>query len=427
MTTDASIAVPFVGDSTARAVDNALVTREDNSQVYRQRVETHAAPIAHDTAGRIRTSNLTTLFDGKILNGSDDAFKWDTAGTGTPTVANNSVTLTVGNGEYLVRQGRLTCQYFSGKPQQCEITGSGFQNEAGVIKRHGYFSSSAVAPYTANLDGWYIESDGVNGTYRLVTVRNGTETHNVEWTAWDEYGKVADYDWSKFTVDMVDFLWLGGAGLRLFMILGGQFVLIHTIDDHAGTQESVIMKSPNQPVRYEIRGVTAGGSYTTICNQVSSEGAGSEQGEDLAVFNAASLAANAIGTIYAVKGVRKVAAHRLAHVTVASFSVSIVSASTDSGVMLLILNPTLSAPLTWAANSRIEEGTPAAGQTITAGTGRVLAAVPINSNGNASASIAAALRALPIDIDNTADPIVLAYMPTSSNQNVVGAINLLEY
>lgn len=39
----------------------------------------------------------------------------------------------------------------------------------------------------------------------------------------------------------------------------------------------------------------------------------------------------------------------------------------------------------------------------------------------------AALRAMGIGIDNTGDQYILAYQPTTANQNVVGAIALTEY
>jgi hypothetical protein len=48
-------------------------------------------------------------------------------------------------------------------------------------------------------------------------------------------------------------------------------------------------------------------------------------------------------------------------------------------------------------------------------------------SGAFEASTTAALRSLPIDIDNTAGQIILAYQPTSNNQNVVGHIGVVEY
>jgi hypothetical protein len=417
-------------DGPGKKVDAALLTVGGQS-VYRQRVEVYAGErlsmslpnMAMDAAGRVRTSNPTTLFDGKIL-GAEDTFKWDTKGTGTAAFAANMITMSVTAGQYLVRQAKHWNPYFSGKPQMIETTYINFANESNVVKRVGYFSSSAVAPYSATLDGMWLEADGT--TYRLICSNNGTETHNIPWTSWDNYSLISSYDWSKFSVNEIDFLWLGGAALRLFLVVNGSFTLIHTITNHAGTQDKLIVQSPNQPIRYEIRSSTGAGSMKAICSQVSSEGTTSEEGEELSVYSA-PLACNTVGTIYALKGVRKSATYRNIHVDISEFGASIASASTDSGVLLLILNPTLSAPLTWAANSRIEEGTVGAGQTITAGTGRILAALPMNASGAGATSIQAGLKSLPIDIDNTAGQIILAYQPTTATQNVTGNISVTEY
>jgi len=412
--------------------DHSVTTVGDIS-TYRQRVEVYSGerlPVSQPSmsmtaSGFSRVAALTTLFDGKIL-GAENTRKWSTKGTGTATFSENAITMTVTNGQYLVRQAQYWCPYYSGKPQLIETTYINFQYEAGVVKRAGYFSSSATAPYTADFDGFYIESDGVSSTYRLVFVRNGTETHNIPWTSWDNYAAVASYDWSKFSVNEVDFLWLGGAAARLFMVIDGVFTLLHTIDNHAGAQAALIMLSPNQPVRYEIRGVSAGGTMTAVCSQVASEGGASEEGEELSVFSA-SIACNTVGTIYALKGIRKSATFRNYSVELQSVAASVVAAAVaDSGILQVILDPTLSAPLTWAANSLFYNGT-ATTETITAGTGRVLASIPMNSSGNAETTVGAGLKALTIDLDNVAGQVILAYQPTTATQNLVGSMTLVEY
>ena len=420
-TTDAAVTSNTTGTLSAKLRGIVTILADVwNSTTKRFKVE--LPNMTMDTTGRVRTSNPTTLFDGKIL-GAEDTFKWDTKGTGTATYSGNTVQMSVTSGQYLVRQAKHWNPYYSGKPQMVETTLINFVNQANVVKRVGYFSSSAVAPYSATLDGFWLEADG--STYRLICSNNGTETHNIPWTSWDNYAAISGYDWSKFSVTEIDFLWLGGAAARLFMIVNGVFTLIHTIDDHAGYRSDLIVLSPNQPVRYEIRSSTGTGSMTAVCCQVAAEGTTSEEGEELSVYSA-SLACNTVGTIYALIGVRKSATYRNAHIDIAAFGASITSATTDSGVLLVILNPTLSAPLTWAANSKIEVGT-AAGQTLTAGTGRILMCLPMNTSGSELTTIQAGLRSLPIDIDNTAGQIVLAYQPTTTNQNVTGNLSVIEY
>ncbi len=381
--------------------------------------------VAGDTGGRFRMSQLTTLFDGKIYN-AENIYKWDTKGTGTPAYANNAVGMSVTSGQYLIRQARNFCPYFSGKPQVVEFTTFNFQNQANVVKRAGYFSSNAVAPYDSTKDGVWVEADGTN--YRLITSNNGTETHNIPWTDWDGYSQIQNYDFSKFTVFLIDFLWLGGAGLRLFMIVDGQFVLLHTIGNHAGYESNLIMQYPNQPVRYEIRSTTGSGSLTAVCSQVATEGTTgtNEQGEGIAIYTP-GIACNVVGTIYALAGVRKTATYRNHFCPLAEFGgANVLSTATpEAGILMLLINPTLSAPLTWTANSRIETAV-ATTQTVT-NVGRIVKAVPVSGGSVQTNAPNAALRTLGVGIDNTMSELILAYAPLTTNQVFSGVMQVLEY
>lgn len=393
---------------------------------YRQQVEVYpGAPGNFNIDGQIRAASTFTLFDGKIID-EEDPYKWDTKGTGTAVYVSAGINMSVTSGQYLVRQGRMFAPYFSGKPQVIEITQINFALQAGVLKRIGYFSSNAVAPYDSTKDGVWVESDGItDNTYRLVCSRAGTVTHNIPWTSWDAYSEISTYDWSKFTVSKIEFLWLGGAGVRVFMAIDGAFKLVHTIDNHAGYQDDVIFLSPNQPVRYEIRSSSGSGSMRAVCSQVSTDGAtANEQGEGQAIYSA-SIACNTVGTIYALCGARKAAAHRTHFVPVSEFGVTQTSGNSDAGMLLLLLNPTLSAPLTWSAVSHIEMAV-ATTQTVT-NVGRILKAVPLAGSAAAAQAPSAALRILATGIDNTMGEIIVAYAPLTANQSVAGAMQVLEY
>jgi hypothetical protein len=375
--------------------------------------------------GQTRSAQTLTLFDGKIMN-AEDTYKWDTKGTGTATYGDNAVNLSVTNGQYLIRQSRFFTPYFSGKPQVIEPTSINFAIETGKVKRIGYFSSNAVAPYDSDKDGWWIEADGVtDNTYKLITSRAGTVTHSINWTDWDGYDDISAYDWSKFTVNKVDFLWLGGAGLRLFMVVDGMFRLVHTVTDHAGYQDGLIFKSPNQPVRYEIRSTSGSGSLKSVCAQVSTEGATlAEAGEGVGIYTP-GIACNSVGTIYALCGMRKVAAYRNHFVPVTEFGCTQTTNSNDSGILLLLINPTLSAPLSWSANSRIETAI-ATNQTVT-NVGRILKPIPMSGAAVAAQAPSAALRVLGCGIDNTMSEIILAYAPLTATQSVSGTMQAVEY
>jgi hypothetical protein len=299
------------------------------------------------------------------------------------------------------------------------------QHEAGVTKRFGYFSSNAVAPYDSDKDGAWIESDGT--TYKLITSHAGTVTHSIDWTDWDEYEAVQNYDWSKFTVAKIDFLWLGGAGLRLQMVVDGQFVVVHTIDDHAGYSDNLIFLSPNQPVRYEIRSTGGAGSLRTICSQVATEGATTnESGEGVAIHSG-SIACNVIGTTYLLCAMRKAAAFRNHFIPVAEFGATQVATTStpESGILYLLYNPTYSAPLSWTANSRIEVAV-GTGQTIT-NLGRILKAVPMSGANVFAQAPSALLRILGVGIANNMTELAVAYTSLTTNQSVAGTMQALEY
>ena len=391
--------------------------------VFAEVVSTRAPLFQIDLAGSSRVSQRLTLFDGKIL-GEECPSRWDTKGTGTATFENNTISMSVTEGEYLVRQGKLFCPYFSGKPQFIEATAIGFHNQAGITKRIGYFSSNAVAPYDSDKDGLWLEADGT--THRLVCSRKGVITHNIPLADWDNAADFADYDWSKFTVIGFDFLWLGGAGLRLFVVKDGQFTLAHTITDHAGYQDGLIFLSPNQPIRYEIRSATGLGEMNSVCSQVATEGASeSEQGKSVA-FASAVLPANVVGTVYAVCGIRKQESFRDVFSYLKSFDGLISSNQTETGLLYLLSNPTLSAPLNYSNVSRIQFGTPTSGTTVTS-LGRVLKVVPLRDDFSGTSDAASFMRNLLVGIDNSMDELVLAYSPLSSTQNIVGAIEVVEY
>jgi hypothetical protein len=372
-----------------------------------------------DASTRVTLNN--TLFDGKTLD-ADNTLKWDTKGTGTQTFTNNTFVLNVTSGQYFIRQSRTYTPYFPGKSQRIEVTSFNFEHQAGITKRAGYFSSTGVAPYATSLDGAWLESDGT--TRRLICANNGTVTHNIPESSWDNAAAVAGYDWSKFTVFCIEFLWLGGAGVNLFVVINGAFVLVHTIKNHTGTATIPIFSSPQQPLRYEVRSASGSGTFTPVCSQISSEGSGAEQGQNVTAYNV-SVVTNAVGTNYLICGVRKNPAFRGASVVLERFSLGIAGATNDSGMLFLCLNPTYSAPPTWTDDSKVQT-TDTDGITVT-NLGKILQAVPLVSDAATQQSPQAALRTLGISIDNIPSEIALVYQPTTSNQTVSGSITLLEF
>jgi hypothetical protein len=339
--------------------------------------------IGVDAGGRMRTSTLTTLSDLKTL-GADRPLLIETAGTGTNTFAVNQNTMSVTAGQFVIRQGKRFSHYFSGKSQMIEMTSRNFNPEANVVKRMGYFSSNAVTPFDTSKDGVWLESDGT--TIRLVTSRLGTDTFNVPITSWDGYAQLAEYqtvaNWNRFTVLILEFLWLGGAVLRLWIKNSNGFTLCHTLN-YAGsaTADSVFIASPNQPIRYEIRSTTGTGTFTDVCSQVSTEGTVNQSGMSRSVNSGTtSITTSTIGTTYPLLAIRKQIAYRDIATEIVNSQI-FVSSNTDTMLWSLQINPVFSAPLTYTAvaNSAVEFGRGNGTITITA-PGTVLSSGIITTN-----------------------------------------------
>lgn len=379
-----------------------------------------------DASGRARTSNMSTLFDGKSLS-ADETLLWENIGTGTGSYANNIYNMSVTSGQYQIRRGRHVTPYFSGKSHLLEITFDTFTPQANTTKRVGYFSSNNVAPYDSNYDGFWLESDGTNGV--SIEIRNaGSLTASIPLANWDNASKFAGYNFDNFTVCVWDFLWLGGTELRLWIKTNEGFVLAHTYK-HASNTTGLFIKSPNQSVRYEIRSSTGTGAMNSMCAHVSTEGGFPEAGKPKVAYNPSAVTTNTVGTIYALKSIKKTEAFRDISVAITGGSISNTTTS-DIGIGFLILNPTLSAPLTYVATSRIEEGSPAnpaSAPTITAGTGRILASIPSGTSGTISNTNDSILANIGMSIENVSSEIVLAYMPTTNNQSVFGTMTFKEY
>ncbi len=375
-----------------------------------------------NAGGALRVSQMLTLIDGKVI-GSDDSQLFENVGTGTAAFSNNKVNLSVASGQYTIRQTKRFAPYFSGKSQIVEMTFDNFQTQANTVKRVGYFSSGSVAPYDSTRDGFYIENN--NGSFSLKAERAGNVTVNVPFEIMDNFDEIQNYDWSKFTVIAFDFLWLGGAVLRFFVKTQNGFVLVHTVN-YSGTSTDTFTLSPNQPIRYEIRSTGGAGSLRYVCSQVATEGSINEGGNTLSVINYSAITTNNIGKIYALKGIKKQAAFRDVAIQIINIALTL-GATSDSGVLMLLKNPTLSAPLTYVNKEKIQEGT-ATNQTITVNTGRLIVACPVSqSGGETSAMKENFLSFLTSSITGSIDEFILAYMPSTTNQTVQGIITIKEF
>jgi hypothetical protein len=312
-----------------------------------RRIDLNPANVTLDASSRVRTSSPRTLGDYKLLNGDRPLF-FDTQGTGAGTWANNKYNMTVTSGQWLVRQTKNYHTYFSGNSQFIECTFDNFQSEANTIKRVGYFSSSATSPYDSVFDGFWLENDGT--TIRLKASRSGTETLNIPITSWDNYNLISSYNWANFTVVAFDFLWLGGAVLRLFLKTEKGFVLCHTFN-YSGTATDVFIISPNQPIRYSIRSTTGTGSFRYICSRVCTEDGGSIEPiiNSTAKASSSGITINLVGTELLALAIRKTPTYRDMAVWLNNIDVFISTGGGDALEIYAKLNPTFSSAPTWTS------------------------------------------------------------------------------
>lgn len=396
---------------------------------------------AYDQAGRFRISQPIPLGDYKCVNDRLPLF-FDTVTNGTATVEyevdkKGHYMQTAADGDWAIVQTFQTHNYFAGKGQFVEFTTFDFENQTNIEKRIGYYTSSIVSPHTANLDGFYIYTDGQEHYLRIMN--NGTEILNLPQSEWDDPldGNGASgitINWETFNVFQCTFLWLGGTGFRLSLVRGDDIYLVIDYDHTASANaDKLLMASPNQCVRYEIRQTGAGsGKFVPVCATIATEG--SEASADIGSVRSVNCGASDVisasaGTEYLVKGIQlKTSA---LDVTVDLVDVDpFVESVNDFFIWRVHLNPTIAggAP-TWndVPDSSIQESTGDGTLNVSAA-GTVIASGYGSSQSSSFIQIQSA-RKLGAAIDGTRDQLWLTIEPIqgSTNLNSFGAIIYKEF
>lgn len=410
--------------------NRALMVNEDGTinTISAATSTVQLAPSNLDASFRARVSQVITLGDYKVPYDAQPLL-WDTAGTGT--VAHSATDawyeLSVTAGQYAILQSTQFHPYASGKSHLPEWTFVDLSPVVGLVKRCGYFSSSVVAPYTADLDGMYLETDDT--TVHFVVNRLGTETANIAQTNWDDpldgtgaSGKTVN--WANFIPVFMDFLWLGGTRVRLWVIIDGEAVLAHTYE-HSNNEAFTMIQAPSQPIRYEIRSTTGVGSFKSVCAQVSTEGALSNVGVIRSVnMGATPCNANALATKYACLGIRLKDTHRGAGVDI--LDINMFSPTNTNFLWELWLNPDVAGGFdaTYTAVSDAIES--AQGDTANVVTNGSLVA---SGYGEARATIDSfveSAKRLGSKIDGTMDTLVLSVEPLATNADVLASMTWRE-
>jgi len=385
-----------------------------------------------DAFGRKRVSQVTTQFDMKQLHDQLPLFiDFDSVGTisNTHSTTDANTTLTTSSsGDWIKAQTKQRFNYQSGKSQLMFLTCTNFELETNVAKKIGYFSSSTVSPYTADLDGLYFES---SGDVSINIWKTGTNIETTKQSSWnldtmDGTGVSGiTVDWSKNIIFCIDFEWLGVGRVRWGLVIDGLIYYVHE-SLHANETTGVYMSSPNQPLRWELIQSGAGsGTFKFICGSVNSEGSLNQVGKDGGIGDdGAHLNANNTSTWYYAIGI-KLTSTRL-DTLIDVLGASLKSDTNDSFEYRICMNPTYAGTVTYnsVTDYSIEYGLGATANTVSA-FGSILKAGFGDAKTLIDVDLKTALR-LGANIDGTPDELIVMVKPHGSNLDIHRAINWRE-
>lgn len=380
--------------------------------------------------GRLRTSSQLSLGDYKqFANNASGQYHTVLIGTGAATyesgLTGGTALAVTSNLDAAIRQTYQWHNYFAGKPQKIELTASRFHTESNVIKRFGYYSSNTTTPFNSTLDGMYFENDGT--TIRCKVMRAGTEIFNKPQANWENQNQLAAYDPTDFNFYVIDFLYLGGAVVNFYILTSYGLTLIATYQ-HINVDVSTFIKSPNQPVRYEIRSTGGAGVFNQICADVAVEGlvtnVGANRSWDMGSTPMTGLAAN---TRYALMGIRLANRNIVAEIS----KLSVLSTANDNILVHLYIGGTLVGTPTWSAitytNMEGWQGSISGSiaNNVHSGGVRISSAYVKADSGQTNGNDT--LRRIGSYIDGTVEQLYLTVTPLSAGAAAVAAINWNEY
>lgn len=389
-----------------------------------------------DAFGRLRTSNVTSLLEYKhVYDKLPIVINEVTAGTATSIFdkPNSQVVMGVSTtNDYVIRQGVARGIYQPGKGQIFEASFSNFQLQTNVIKRVGYFTTTTSAPYNSVVDGFLLESNGQTNTISFQIWQSGVTTFSAATTSWS----TTDYDvtninWSKTQLMFVDFQWLGVGRVRFGLVIDGQFKLF-AASTGTNTLNNVYMKSPNQPIRYEIRSVSAGasGTFNMICSQISLEGSINSLQKSSSVTAFTAQTKPTAYVTYPILGYRLNNSYEGANITLSDIqSLNITNPSKADYLITVQYNPTLSSASSWTdvPNTPIQYSL-STGQTITT-EGHIITSFLGSGSGSQVDSYEFKDNMIKpgIKVNGTQDEIWICVKSSLANQDFRASINLSYY
>lgn len=342
-----------------------------------------------DGFARLRTSEPTLLLDSKQVGSAPDLIATTSiSGSGAVAYSANraSTTLTVGAAVgTAIRQTKSRAIYQPGKSLLVFQTFVMATGQTNLRQRVGYFDAK---------NGIFLERNGttLNLVRRTYVTGSAVDT-TVAQSSWnvdklDGTGASGiTLDTTKTNILMLDFEWLGVGQVRVFFVIDGVPVWVHSFKN-ANSLTAVYMSNPNLPMRWEIEAtgaITGTATLESICGSVSSEG-----GYETTGVTASADMGNTVNTISG-GSFEEILAIRMRSAFTESATAflqraSVLAASSSNFLWRIVLNPTETAAGTWSdvstAGSIMEKNTT---RTVTENTGVPIAAGYVSSNNNSIA------------------------------------------
>lgn len=380
-----------------------------------------------DAAGFLPVSQRTII--GNYVQDKDNLpLLIDRDGTGSQVWANGVTTMTVAAGQYAIAQTRICHPYVSSHPSVYDATFARFELETNTRKEIFFGRRLTVSPYGYR-DGILLVADGVAGTHKIIIIKGGTVLETIDRASWDDpltgsgRSKI-NYDFTNFTFFQVDFLYLGGTGIRFYLRYGSRMILFHTYK-HAGFKASTFVNSPYFKISWKIESTTGTGTFLQVCASFSILGGNEIVGKEIAIDNGSTwVNANAIGTEYLMLAIRLQAAKTNAYILPSA--ISTLSATNDNYMIRLHMNPTIAGALAYNAipNTSAEYAVGSTANTVTFTNAPLASYYAVQSQEQLIQR--AFLAALGSNLTGAADVLALSTVPLGANLDLFAALNLIE-
>lgn len=383
-----------------------------------------------DAFGRLRVSQITSLVEvTHVYDKRPEIVDEVTGGTilSSADTTNARIVMSgTGANSYVIRQTFQSAVYQPGKSQLMEASFSNFQLQSNVIKRVGAFTTTTASTYNSNIDGYFLESNGITNKISFQVWKTGTLTYSADTSAWDSSEvNPSSIDWSKSNLMLVDYQWLGVGRIRFGMVLSG---LTYYFYENCGTNNltNVYMSSPTKPIRYELRTSGGTGSLDMICSQISMEGSLNQLVNTLGIVtpNSGSTFSTA-NTKYAFLGIKMNTGYE--NISPLLRQIDIINTSNDDYFCTVEISPTISGSYSFTASTQPEVLYSVGNGTQTISTSGTIIGTFVGEAGTSAKSSFQLIDSQLVPgkkINGTAQELWVCVTPLGANATFNGSINL---